>query len=81
MYVRTLAFDRLVQAASYVHMGDPSQAATVALEAVGLAGSLKSERYLRYIRDLQVDLAQYASDVQVAEFNAVVAAKYGREKD
>src|SRR5262249_55878103 len=47
VYVRTLAFVRLVHAASFVHQGDPSRAAEVATEAVGLAGSLKSQRYLR----------------------------------
>ncbi|WP_146615660.1 hypothetical protein [Nonomuraea aridisoli] len=76
MYVRTLAFDRLVQAASYVHMGEPGQAATVALEAIDLAGALKSQRYLRYIRDLQADLAAHEGDSRVAAFNAVVAEKY-----
>ncbi|WP_146178389.1 sporulation protein [Nonomuraea fuscirosea] len=81
MYVRTLAFDRLVQAASYVHMGEPSQAATVALEAIDLAGPLKSERYLRYIRDLQANLDAYAGDGQVVQFNAVVARKYSQESD
>ncbi|MEU7839250.1 hypothetical protein [Nonomuraea sp. NPDC049129] len=79
MYVRTLAFDRLVQAASYVHMGEPGQAATVALEATDLAGPLKSERYLRYIRDLQADLASYAGESRVTEFNAVVARKYSAQ--
>ncbi|NRQ40407.1 hypothetical protein HII36_52610 [Nonomuraea sp. NN258] len=76
MYVRTLAFDRLVQAASCVHMGDPAQAATVAIEAIGLAGALKSERYLRYIRDLKADLCSYGSVEQVAAFNTLVADKY-----
>jgi tetratricopeptide (TPR) repeat protein len=79
LYVRTLAFDRLVQAASYVHMGEPSQAAALALEAVDLAGPLKSERYLRYIRDLQADLVRYAGECHVDEFNGVVARKYSTE--
>ncbi|MFI7113614.1 hypothetical protein ACIBK9_45375 [Nonomuraea sp. NPDC050227] len=53
----------------------------VALEAIDLAGPLKSERYLRYIRDLQADLKAYADDGLVAEFNAVVARKYSSESD
>jgi hypothetical protein len=76
MYVRTLAFDRLVQAASYVHMNEPSQAATIALEAIKLAGPLKSERYLRYIRDLKADLVGYECEGEVAAFNTLVADKY-----
>ncbi|MEU7749605.1 hypothetical protein [Nonomuraea sp. NPDC049158] len=76
MYVRTLAFDRLVQAASYGHMGQPARAAMVALEAINLAGPLKSERYLRYIRDLRTDLVGYECEASVQAFNTLVAEKY-----
>ncbi|MEU8252172.1 hypothetical protein [Nonomuraea sp. NPDC048916] len=76
MYVRTLAFDRLVQAASHVHMGEPGKAALVAFEAVNLAGSLKSERYLRYIRDLNADLAGYECEDSVQAFKTLIAEKY-----
>ncbi|WP_155347158.1 hypothetical protein [Acrocarpospora pleiomorpha] len=76
MYVRTLAFDRLVHAATYVHVNEPAQAATVAVEAIQLAGSLKSERYLRYIRDLKADLAAFKGDSEVKDFHDLVADKY-----
>ncbi|MEU8364362.1 hypothetical protein AB0C27_50925 [Nonomuraea sp. NPDC048882] len=76
MYVRTLAFDRLVQAASYVHMGQPAKAALVALEAIHLAGPLKSERYLRYIRDLKADLVGFDCEISVQAFNDLTAEKY-----
>ncbi|GGP05444.1 hypothetical protein LDL08_06440 [Nonomuraea glycinis] len=76
MYVRTLAFDRLVQAASYVHMGQPAKAALVALEAVNLAGPLKSARYLRYVRDLKADLASFGGEDSVRALNTLIAEKY-----
>jgi hypothetical protein len=64
-YVRTHAFIRLVHAASCLHKPDPETAAEVALEAIGLAGNLKSERYLRYVRDLYADFAPYRSNSDV----------------
>jgi hypothetical protein len=59
-YVRTLAFVRLVHAASFAQQREPHQAVEVATQAIGLVGSLKSRRYLRYVRDLCTDLAGYA---------------------
>jgi hypothetical protein len=57
-------------------MGQPAMAATVALEAINLAGPLKSERYLRYIRDLRTDLVGYECEASVQAFNTLVADKY-----
>ncbi|MDB5910576.1 MAG: regulator [Massilia sp.] len=76
MYVRTLAFVRLVHAASFIHQGEPCRAAEVATEAVGLAGSLKSQRYLRYVRDLCEDFNRFTAEREVRDFNQLVAAKY-----
>ena len=75
-YVRTLAFVRLVHAASFIHQNEPCQAVEVATEAVGLAGALKSQRYLRYIRDLCKDLDAYENEVDVKNFKHLVAEKY-----
>ena len=61
-YVRTLAFIRLVHAASVCQQRDPGHAVELATQAIGLAGSLKSRRYLRYIRDLCADLDEFAGD-------------------
>jgi hypothetical protein len=72
VYVRTLAFVRLVHAASYVQQREPSQAVEVARGAIELAGSLKSHRYLRYIRDLRTDLAPYEGESEVREFSEFV---------
>ncbi|HUK71996.1 MAG TPA: hypothetical protein VLW50_25050 [Streptosporangiaceae bacterium] len=75
-YARTLAFVRLVQAASFAHQREPGRAAEVAADAIGLAGSLKSQRYLRYIRDLSAELELYASDAAVRAFGELVAERY-----
>ena len=75
-YARTLAFVRLVHAAGYVQQGEPGQAVEVARGAIELAGSLKSHRYLRYIRDLSNDLVLYDAEPEVREFKEFVAEKY-----
>nr|BFE88178.1 hypothetical protein GCM10020093_107790 [Planobispora longispora] len=76
VYARTLAFIRMVQAATYVHQGEPCQAAILATQAVELAGSLKSMRYLRYIQDLCADLKAYRGNPEVESFRELVAGKY-----
>ncbi len=75
-YVRTLAFIRLVHAASFVQQREPGQAVAVARGAIELAGSLKSQRYLRYITDLSADLAPYEADAEVRDFKVFVAERY-----
>jgi len=75
-YTRTLAFVRLVHAASFVQQREPAQAIAVATEAIGLAGNLKSQRYLRYIRDLCIDLDAYAGEGDVRAFSFLVVDKY-----
>jgi hypothetical protein len=75
-YVRTLAFIRLVHAASFVHEREPGQAVAVAREAIGLAGHLKSRRYLRYIEDLCTELKPYGNVAEVRAFRGFVAEVY-----
>lgn len=75
-FVRTLSFVRLVHAASFVQQREPAQAVAVATEAIGLAGSLKSQRYLRYIRDLYTDLQGFAGEKEVQDFTRLVSEKY-----
>jgi hypothetical protein len=75
-YVRTLAFIRLVHAASVCQQREPGHAVELATQAIELAGSLKSRRYLRYIRDLCIDLDEYAGDPDVLAFRELVASKY-----
>lgn len=75
-YVRTLAFVRLVHAASFVHEREPGQAVAVAREAIGLAGHLKSQRYLRYIEDLCTELKPYGDVAEVRAFHGFIAENY-----
>jgi hypothetical protein len=75
-YVRTLAFIRLVHAASVCQQREPGHAVELATQAIELAGSLKSMRYLRYIRDLCTDLGEFAGDADVETFRRLVAGKY-----
>jgi hypothetical protein len=74
--VRTLAFIRLVHAASVYQQREPGHAVELATQAIALAGSLKSNRYLRYIRDLCNDLDKYASLAEVKAFRQLVTGKY-----
>ncbi|MER7268912.1 hypothetical protein ABT344_11475 [Micromonospora carbonacea] len=80
-YVRTHAFIRLVNAASCLHTPTPDvgKAAEVALEAIHLAGALKSERYLRYVRDLRSDFTPHAGSAEakraLATFDVVLAGQ------
>jgi tetratricopeptide (TPR) repeat protein len=76
VYVRTLAFVRLVHAASVVQQHEPGHAVELAQEAIGLAGSLKSQRYLRYVRDLCADLRPYGDAAEVRAFTGFVAERY-----
>lgn len=75
-YVRTLAFVRLVHAASFVQQREPGRAVEVATQAIELAGSLKSQRYLRYIRDLSVDLEIYEAEADVRTFKELITERY-----
>jgi hypothetical protein len=63
-------------AASVCQQREPGHAVELATEAIELAGSLKSMRYLRYIRDLCADLDEFAGDADVEAFRRLVAAKY-----
>jgi hypothetical protein len=74
--VRTLAFVRLVHAASVCQQREPGYAVELASQAIELAGSLKSMRYLRYIQDLCADLDEFAGDADVQAFRRLVGGKY-----
>ena len=69
---------RLVHAASLIHDDAPDEAVDVATAVIETAGPLKSERYLRYIRDLQADLMPFANTATVQAFNLLVSDKYPR---
>ena len=48
----------------------------MARTAIGLAGHLKSQRYLRYIERLCADLKVYGGDSDVRAFQGFVAENY-----
>jgi len=75
-YVRTLAFVRFVHAASFAQQREPHKAVQVTTEAIGIVGSLKSRRYLRYVHDLCADLADYGTEAEVQAFRDLVSQKY-----
>jgi len=75
-YARTLAFVRLVHAASLVHQGSPEEAASAASAVIHDSGPLKSARYIRYLRDLQSDLEPFTSAPGVREFKILVDEHY-----
>lgn len=75
-YARTLAFVKLVHAASLVQSDAPEEAVEVATAVINDAGPLKSVRYMRYIRDLQDDLKLFAKIPSVRAFEALVSERY-----
>lgn len=79
-YARTLAFVKLVRAASLIHDDAPDEAAEVATAVVEESGPLKSARYLRYIRDLQSDLKPFVTLPTVQAFNVLVLDRYPNSK-
>jgi len=75
-YERTLAFVRLVHAASLIHQDSPEEAVHLATKVINDAGPLKSSRYVRYLRDLQTELAPFSSVPSVQEFSTLVNQRY-----
>jgi hypothetical protein len=74
---RTRAFIDMVSAAGALRAGDLDQAVSVATEAIGLAGSLRSSRYLRYVTDFHASLTdKHASHPSVREFTDLVQMTY-----
>jgi hypothetical protein len=77
-YARTLAFVRLVQASAFAQDGQPEHAAEIMADVVEEAGPLKSERYLRYVRDLLIDLRPYSTSTEVKAAIRVVRQRNPR---
>jgi hypothetical protein len=73
---RTRAFIGMVGAAGALSGGDIDQALSIAAESVNLAGSLQSNRYLRYVADFHKSLAQHASHPSVLAFTDLVRGSY-----
>lgn len=74
---RTRAFIGMVNAAGALSAGNLDEAVSVATQAVGLAGSLQSSRYLRYVSDFHQSLVErHAAHVAVREFTALISTSY-----
>lgn len=74
---RTRAFIGMVDAAGALSAGHLDEAVAVATAAVGLAGSLQSNRYLRYVTDFHGSLTErHASHSAVREFTELVSTSY-----
>jgi hypothetical protein len=74
---RTRAFIGMVDAAGALSAGHIDEAVAVATAAVGLAGSLQSSRYLRYVSDFHASLTvRHASHAAVREFGELVRTSY-----
>jgi hypothetical protein len=74
---RTQAFIGMVNAAGALAAGHVDEAVSVATDAIGQAGPLRSDRYLRYVADFHRSLAeQHATHIAVREFSDLVQISY-----
>lgn len=74
---RTRAFINMVSAAGALRAGDLDQAVSVATDAIKLAGTLRSGRYLRYVKDFHRALIEKnTSHPSVREFTGLVKVSY-----
>jgi hypothetical protein len=74
---RTRAFIGMVSAAGALSAGNVDEAVSVATAAVGLAGSLQSSRYLRYVTDFHQSVSgRHSSHGAVREFTDLLRASY-----
>jgi hypothetical protein len=79
-YVRGRAFNLALLAGAHVQQGEPDRAAAVGGEALALTAQLTSARAVRYVRDLQHQLAPHRSRPAVRQFVARVDATLGRRR-
>lgn len=67
----------MVSAAGALRAGDLQQAVSIATDAIRLAGSLRSSRYIRYVADFHGCLTEKnASHPSVREFTDLVRVSY-----
>ena len=76
---RTRAFISMVTAAGAFKAGNLDEALSLANEALGLTGSLKSSRYVRYLTDFHKSLAEkHSRDPAVRQFTELLTKTYPR---
>jgi hypothetical protein len=79
-YVRGRAFNLALRASVHAQQGEPDRACAVGGEALTLTTQLRSARAVRYVRDLQHQLAPHRSRPSVRQFSARVDAALGRRR-
>jgi transcriptional regulator with XRE-family HTH domain len=79
-YVRGRAFNLALLAGTYVQQGEPDRAAAIGIEAVTVTTQLKSTRAVRYVRDLQHQLAPHRGRPAVRRFLTQAEAALGRRR-
>ena len=74
---RTRAFISMVSAAGAFKAGNLDEALAHATEAVSLAGSLQSSRYVRYLTDFHGSLTErYSANIAVRQFAQLLEKNY-----
>ncbi|MEU0550508.1 helix-turn-helix transcriptional regulator [Micromonospora sp. NPDC005979] len=76
-YVRGRAFNLALLASVHAQQGQPDRACAIGAEALTLTEQLRSARAVRYVRDLQTQLAAYRRLPAVRHFTGRVDATLG----
>ncbi|WP_431976122.1 helix-turn-helix domain-containing protein [Micromonospora haikouensis] len=79
-YVRGKAFNLALLASVHAQQSEPERACTIGAEALTLTAQLRSARAVRYLRDLQAQLAPHRRLPAVRHFTARVDATLGRRR-
>ncbi|TDB95325.1 XRE family transcriptional regulator, partial [Micromonospora fluostatini] len=76
-YVRGKAFNLALLASVHAQQGEPDRACTIGAEALTLTTQLRSARAVRYLRDLQTQLAPHRRLPAVRHFTGRINATLG----
>ncbi|MHA4950719.1 helix-turn-helix domain-containing protein [Micromonospora sp. SD19] len=79
-YVRGRAFNLALLASVHAQQGEPDRASAVGAEALTLTTQLRSARAVRYLRDLQTQLAPHRRLPAVRHFTGRIDATLGRRR-
>ncbi|MET8283116.1 XRE family transcriptional regulator [Micromonospora sp. NPDC005174] len=79
-YVRGKAFNLALLASVHAQQSQPDRACAIGAEALTLAAQLRSARAVRYLRDLQTQLAPYRRLPAVRHFTGRIDATLGRRR-
>ncbi|MFF4894301.1 helix-turn-helix domain-containing protein [Micromonospora chersina] len=79
-YVRGKAFNLALLASVQLRRGEPERACTIAAEALTLTAQLRSSRAVRYVRDLQAQLAPHRTRPVVRQFITRVDTALGTRR-